>query len=167
MSNTNRNFIIAYILLVALPIVGLLGVLKTGRGLTAPISVDGLWQLQADPARIASLPCGKTLGRNPETALAISQSGKNFTLSLVNGPKSIASGTLDGTTLKASVVPAAPWSDEIGCGANHELSVVATVNLTAEPRSLDGTLSVSDCPTCAPVEFRAVRLAPPAKKGLH
>jgi hypothetical protein len=167
MSNTNRNFIIAYVLLVALPIVGLLGVLKTGHTLTAPISVDGLWQLQADPARLASLPCGKTLGQNPETALAISQSGKNFTLSLANGPKSIASGMLDGTTLKASVVPTAPWSEEAGCGASHELSLVATVNVKAEPRSLDGTLSVSDCPTCAPVEFRAIRLAPAAKKGLR
>jgi hypothetical protein len=167
MSNNNRNFIIAYVLLVALPIVGLLGVLKTGRSLTAPISVDGIWQLQVDSTRVASLPCGKTLGQNPETALAISQSGKNFTLSLANGPKSTASGVLDGTTLKASVVPVAPWSDEAGCGASHELSLVATVNLKSEPRSLDGTLSVNDCPTCNPVAFRAVRLALAAKKGVR
>jgi hypothetical protein len=167
MSNTNRNFIIAYILLVALPIVGLLGVLKTGRSLTAPISVDGLWQLQADPTRLASLPCGKTLGQNPETTLAISQSGKNFTLSLANGPKSSASGVLDGATLKASVVPAAPWSKETGCGVGRELSLVATIDPKTDPRSLAGILTVSDCPSCGSVAFHAVHIALPAKKGLH
>lgn len=167
MSHANRNFIIAYILLVALPIVGLVGVLKTGRGLTAPISVDGLWQLLADPVRMASLPCGKSLGQSPETALAISQSGKNFTLSLTNGPTSTASGTLEGTRLTASIMPSAVWSEETGCGVGRQLSLVATVDLKTEPRSLAGMLSVNDCPSCATVEFRAVRLAPPAKKGSH
>ena len=167
MSHNNRTFIIAYILLVALPIVGLVGVLKSGRTLTAPVSVDGVWQLQADPTRLASLPCGKTLGLNPETALAISQSGRNFTLSLANGPKSIASGVLDGTTLKASLMPVVPWSEETGCGANRELTLVATVDPKTDPRSLSGMLSVNNCPSCGSVQFRAVRLALPAKKGLR
>jgi hypothetical protein len=167
MSHSNRNFIIAYVLLVALPIVGLVGVLKSGRSLTAPISVDGVWQIQADPTRLASLPCGKSLGENPETTLAISQSGRNFTLTIANGPKSTASGVLDGTTLKASVTPAAAWSQEAGCGVGRSVDLVATVNPKSEPRSLSGVLSVNDCPSCGSVEFRAVRLAPPAKKGLR
>jgi hypothetical protein len=167
MSNTNRNFIIAYVLLVGLPIIGLLGVLKRGQALTAPISVDGMWQLQADPVRLAALPCGKTLAFTPDMALAISQSGRNFTLSLANGPKSTASGTLDGTVLKASVVPSAAWSDEAGCGNGRELSLVATVDPKADPRSLTGTVSAKDCPSCASVEFHAVRLSPAARKGSH
>lgn len=167
MSHSNRNFIIAYVLLVALPIVGLVGVLKSGRSLIAPISVEGVWQLQVDPARLASLPCGKSLGENPETALAISQSGKNFTLTIVNGPKSTASGVLDGTRLKASVMPATPWSEETGCGAGRNLNLIATINPKSDPRSLSGILSVNDCPSCDSVEFRAVRLALPAKKGLR
>jgi hypothetical protein len=167
MSRANRNFIIAYILLVGLPIVGLVGVLKTGRSLRAPISVDGVWQVQADPVQVAALPCGKTLAYTPETALAISQSGKNFTLTLINGPKSTGSGVLDGTALKASVVSSAGWSDEGACGNGRELSLVATVNPKADPRSLSGMLSVNNCPSCASVEFHAVRLPPPSKKGLH
>jgi hypothetical protein len=167
MSNTNRNFIIAYILLVGLPILGLVGVLKRGRSLTAPISVDGVWQVQADPVQVAALPCGKTLAYTPDTALAISQSGRNFTLTLVNGPKSSGSGVLDGTALKASVVPSAAWSEEAGCGNGRELSLVATVDPKSDPRSLAGMLSVSNCPSCAPVKFHAVRLATPAKKGSH
>jgi len=167
MSHANRNFIIAYVLLVALPIVGLVAVLKSGRALTAPISVDGVWHLQADPVRLASLPCGKTLGENPETALAISQSGRNFTLNLANGPKSTASGVLDGTALRASLVPAATSSEETGCGAGRQLNLVATVDPKSDPRSLSGVLSVNDCPSCGSVEFHAVRLALPAKKGSH
>jgi hypothetical protein len=167
MSNANRNFIIAYILLVALPIVGLAGVLKSGRTLTAPISVDGTWRLQADPVLLAALPCGKTLGENPETALAISQSGRNFTVSLASGPKSTASGIVDGATIKASFAPAAEWSAAKGCGTGRELSLVATVDTKSDPRSLSGVLSVNDCASCGPVAFRAVRLAPAAKKGLH
>jgi len=167
MSHINRNFIIAYALLVALPVVGLIGVLKSGRTLTAPISVDGLWQLRADPIQLASLPCGRLLTNNPDTALAISQSGKNFTLSVSNGPKSTASGAIEGTTLKASLIPSSTSSAEAGCGDNRGLSLVATVDPKADPRTLVGVLSVNDCPSCASVAFHAVRQAPPTKKGSH
>ena len=167
MSRTSRNFIIAYALLVGLPILGLVGILKSGRALAAPISVDGVWKLQTDPLRLAALPCGKTLASSPDAALAISQSGRNFTLNLKDGPKSAASGALDGTSLKASLVPSAPWSEEAGCGSGREISLVATVDPKTNPRSLEGTLSVSTCLSCTPVEFRAVRVATPVKKGSH
>ncbi len=167
MSHTNRNFIVAYVLLVGLPIAGLMGVLKSGRALTAPISVDGVWRIQADPTLLSSLPCGKALAQNSETAVSISQSGRNFTLSFSDGPKSTASGVLDGTTLKASLVPAAPWSEETGCGTGRILDLVATVDPKLDPRSLSGMLSVNDCPSCGSVRFRAERLALPAKKGLR
>jgi hypothetical protein len=164
MSNTNRNFIISYILLVGLPILGLVGILKSGRGITAPIFVDGTWKLQADPTRLAALPCGKSLATS-DLALAISQSGENFTLNLVSGPKSVAAGVLEGATLKASVVPSAAWSSEADCGRGHELALLATVDAKANPRSLTGTISLNDCPTCSPVEFRAFRQAPAMKGG--
>ena len=167
MSRTNTNFIIAYALLVGLPILGLVGILKSGRVLAAPISVDGVWKLQTDPVHLAALPCGKTLASSPDAALTISQSGRNFTLSLKDEPKSAASGVLDGTSLKASLVPSAPWSEEAGCGSDREISLVATVDPKANPRSLEGTLSVKQCLSCAPVDFRAVRVATPAKKGSH
>jgi hypothetical protein len=166
-SHTNRNFILAYILLVGLPIVGLLGVLRSGRKLTPPISVDGLWHLQADPDRLASLPCGNALASSPDTALAISQSGKNFTLTLANGPKSTSSGELDGTALKASIAPSPEWSAQAGCGSDRELALVATVDPKSEPRSLSGTLSVNNCSSCGAVEIRAVKQTPPAKRVGH
>jgi hypothetical protein len=157
--HTNRNFIIAYIVLVGLPILGLVGILKTGRSVAAPLSVDGTWTLHADPARLTALPCGKALATSD---LAISQSGGTFTLGLTNEPKSRASGVLSGAILKASVLPS---SDDADCGQGRELTLIATVDPKASPRSLTGTISLNDCGTCQPVEFRAFRRAPAAKGG--
>jgi|SRR5579872_1679591 len=166
-SHPNRNFILAYILLVALPIVGLLAILKSGRKLSAPVSVDGLWHLQVDPASLASLPCGKTLAENPEAALAISQSGKNFTLTLANGPKSISSGIVEGTTVSASIAPSPEWSAQAGCGTDQGLTLVATVDAKVYPRTLAGQISANHCTSCSVIEFHAVRQNPPVRTGLH
>ncbi len=165
MSHTNRNFIIAYIILVGLPIVGLAGALKSGRTLTAPLSVDGLWTLQVDPVQLASLPCAKSLAPVQDTTLAISQSGKNFTVSLASWPKSIGSGRIEGTKLTASLVPPDLWTSQAGCGSVRELSIVAAIDGSADSRSVLGTLSVNDCPSCAPLRFHGSRQAPPAKGG--
>jgi hypothetical protein len=166
-THPNRNFLVAYILLVALPIVGLLAVLKSGRKLSAPVSLDGLWHLQIDSASLASLPCGKTLAENPETALAISQSGKNFTLTLANGPKSTSSGVIEGTTVNASIAPSPEWSAQAGCGTDQGLTLVATIDAKANPRTLSGEISANHCLSCSAIEFHAVRQNPPVRRGLH
>lgn len=164
--HNNRNFLLAYILLVGLPLAGLVGVIKSGHKLTAPVSVDGTWNLQVDAERLASLPCGKALADAPETTLAISQSGKNFTLSLANGPKSTASGVIEGTAVKASITPAPDWSAQTGCGG-QELTLVATVDTNAAQRTLAGEISASHCASCSPIEFHATRQNPPVRRGLH
>jgi hypothetical protein len=165
MSRTNRNFLIAYAVLVVLPIAGLFGVLKQGRSLVAPISVDGVWRLDADLSQIAALPCGSSLASTQYAAVTISQSGKNFTLSLNNGPKATASGVVDGTTLKASVQPPAAWASQTGCGSDHVLTLVATVDPKSEPRTLAGLLTVNECSSCTPVELRGVREIQSEKKS--
>ena len=162
MLRNNRNFIIAYALLVGLPILGLFGVLKSGRSLAAPISLDGTWTVQADTNSLATLPCGKSLAAS-DLGMTISQSGGSFTLSLGNGTKSTTPGTLVGTSLKASVVP--PLSDGAAC-RGRELSLLATVDPKSNPRSLSGTISVNDCDACKPVAFRALRQPPATKGGL-
>ncbi|SRR6266849_2318959 len=165
MSHTNRNFIIAYIVLVGLPIVGLAGALKSGRTLTAPISVDGVWTVQADPVQFAGLTCAHSFVPTQDTALTISQSGKNFTLSFGNWPKSIGAGRIEGTKLTASLVPPDSWISQAGCGSGRELSIAAIVDGNRGSRSLLGTLSVNGCPACATVRFHGLRQMPPAKGG--
>lgn len=167
MSKTNRNFIIAYILLVGLPILGLLGVLKSGRHLIAPISVDGVWRFQADPSQLAALPCGQRVSGVFDSAVVISQSGRSLALSLNGGAKSTGSGLLDGRTLKAVAEANSDYMAETGCRKDQVLSLAATVNPNVEPRSLSGILSVQGCPSCAQVAVTAVRqtAAIPKREG--
>jgi hypothetical protein len=157
-SRTNRNFVIAYILLVGLPLAGLVGILKHGRTLTAPLSVDGIWKLQIDSTQLANLPCGKSLAAVEDPTLTISQSGERFTLNIAHAT---AGGAIKGTALTAVLAPTG--AGESGCGSNRQLTLMATVDPKAEPRSLAGMLSVNDCPACSPVAFHAVRQVPVVK----
>ena len=166
MSRTNRNFVFAYAFLVILPLVGLAGILKSGRTLTAPVSIDGLWTLQIDPAQLNALPCGKVLAAMPEKGIAISQSGKSFVLSLPGAPKVSASGTLDGTTLRATLT-STESSSETSCTGAHQLSLLATVERRADASFLQGALSVPNCLTCSSVAFHAEHQTAATPKGGH
>jgi hypothetical protein len=166
MSRTNRNVVLAYAFLVILPLVGLAGILKRGHSLTAPVSIDGLWMLQFDPGQMDSLPCGKILAAIPDKAILISQSGRTFVLSFPSGPKVTASGTLDGTTLRASLTQAES-SSETSCTGERPLSMLATVDRRADGSFLAGAFSVPNCATCTSVEFRAQRQATATPKGSH
>ena len=162
MSKTNRMFVLFYILLVGLPILGLIGVLRKGRSLTPPISVDGSWKVQTDG--MATLPCGKSPAGGSDVTLAISQSGETFTMNVAGAQKQAVFGVLDGTTLKATG-PSSAWPGENSCASGHDFSLVATVDPKANPRALAGTISLSDCSSCAPVQFRAFRQVPAEKVG--
>jgi hypothetical protein len=163
MSRTNRNFVFAYAFLVVLPLVGLAGILKSGRHLAAPVSIDGVWNVRVDSAQLDSLPC-KGLAVISGQTIAISQSGTSFVLSFPGALKVTGSGTLDGTALEASVIQPPESPSEGSCSSGSQLSLLATVR-NAHPRSMAGTLSVANCPTCPSVAFLAERQAPAASKG--
>jgi hypothetical protein len=160
MSHTSRNFVVAYVLLVGLPLLGLAGVLKSGRSLVAPISVDGVWKIEAEASRLDSQSalqsCDKTVSSFAAGSVAISQSGKSLVLSFSNGSKTVASGVLEGKSLTASFVPAQDASRDNRCG-DQLITLAAVIDPRVEPRSLNGVLSVNGCPSCVPLKFRAVR----------
>jgi hypothetical protein len=163
MSGTNRNFVLAYIFLVILPLVGLAGVLKAGRTVTAPLSIDGLWTLRVDTAQVDSLPCARVLAAVPDKTMAITQSGRTFVLTFPSGIKLTGSGDLGGTTLRASLM--SPKESPDGCLGGSQMSLLASVDRRVEPNLLTGTLSAANCQSCAPVGFRAERQVPAASKG--
>jgi hypothetical protein len=166
MSGSNRNFVLAYAFLVVLPLVGLAGILKAGRGMTAPVSIDGLWTMRVDSSQIDSLPCGKVLAAVPNKTIAIAQSGRSLVLSFPNGPKLTASGTLDGANLRVSLMWPAESSDS-SCMGGRQLSLLASVDRKVDSNLLTGTLSVPNCQSCASVGFHAERQAPATSKGGH
>jgi len=162
MPHTSRNFVVAYILLVGLPLLGLAGVLRSGRSLTAPISVDGVWKVDVGTSRLGVQHCAKSA--STFSSLVISQSGKSLVLTFNDAGKTVASGSLDGTSLKASVVPERDSSDP---GCDQALTLAATIDPKTEPRSLRGAMSLTSCPSCAPVEFRASRQPRGTNGGTH
>jgi hypothetical protein len=164
MAGYNRNFVLAYAVLVVLPLVGLAGILRAGRSLTAPVSIDGLWALRLDPAQIDSLPCGKVLAAVPNQTIAIAQSGKSFVLSFPSGPKLTALGTLDGANLRVSLMWPTESSDS-SCRGGSPLSLLASVDRKVDSNLLTGTLSLPNCQSCGSVGFRAERQAPATPKG--
>lgn len=161
MSHSNRNFAVAYVFLVALPITGLAGILRSGRNLKAPTSVDGVWRVQAVAVKKSLSSC-VSLDLDPDTPVTISQSGKNFA---INSGKIAGTGLIDRTTLRASLGPTDTLHPVPNCDGDGSVLLTATVDAKASPRVLSGALSVAGCPSCEPVEFHAVRQASTQKKG--
>jgi hypothetical protein len=166
-SPANRTFVIAYILLVGLPLLALVGVLRSGRGLVAPISVDGVWKLGTDQPSPPAGKCGKSLASIQDSLVTISQSGKQLSLTLNNGSPVIGSGVIEGTTLNATVPFSSAPMNEPGCGSNTVLTLSATVNPKAEARSMQGTISVNDCASCSTVNYLASRQTRSGRSETH
>ncbi len=163
-SHTNRNFLLAYIFLVALPVLGLVGILRSGRRLSAPSSVDGTWKIEAAANRVPAPTCSSFLSVVANSPLSISQSGKQLVVVLDGGSKS-ADGVLEGKTINASFA-AADNSAQPDCNA-QPWTLTATLDPQTEPRTLSGKFSVAGCASCVPLEFRAVKQARTASGGAH
>lgn len=166
MSGTNRNFVLAYAFLVVLPLVGLAGILKSGRGLAAPPAIDGLWSLQPDSTQQNSSSCDGVLAAIPGRTISISQSGKSLVLSVPGNPKITASGTVDETAVRALLI-SAESSTENGCAGPHRFAMLASIDRQAGATFLTGTLAAADCPSCASVAFRAERQPSAPVNGGH
>lgn len=157
MIRANRNFAVAYLLLVIVPIMGLVGILGSGSKLVAPAAISGSWKMQVNAPVPATLPCAKSIAIMRDVDFTISQSGKYFTLSFANSVVPSTSGSIEGTTIKVSILPSAEGVKEAGCSGGHTFSVIATLDSKANPNSMAGLLSLNDCAVCSPAEFRAVR----------
>jgi hypothetical protein len=153
----NRNFVIAYVLLVGLPLLGLAGVLRSGRSLNAPFSVDGSWKIDAGAAHLSAAPCGDFLSSVSNSPVSISQSGTSLVIAL--GGKT-TTGTLTGKTIKAQFA-GANSPNATDC-SDRALALTATLDPLTEPRTMSGRLSVEGCASCAPVDFRGIRQVRPA-----
>jgi hypothetical protein len=154
MSSTGRNFGFAYALLVILPLIGLAGVLRNGRGLSAPAAIDGIWSFHLDTAQSGSSSCGNLLAALSEKTISISQSGTTFVLSASGDPKITGSGTLAGSKFKAAFASTEP---AVGACRGHQSVLIAELDKEQRLDKLAGTLSTTDCPSCSPVAFHAER----------
>jgi hypothetical protein len=128
----------AYLLLVGVPVMGLLGILEAGRSIPAPLAIGGEWTLEFDPA--AHCANGPAALRQP--AWNITQSGTEALITLNDGHATTLEATVDGASLSAKS-PAA--------------GIAASIAGKPGARTLTGQMNFDGC---APVAFRAVRQAP-------
>lgn len=150
MSSTNRRFIVAYILLVGAPLAALVGVLKVGRNLSAPVSIDGVWKVQVDTTNSAPDPCGQAASSLLDSPIVVSQSGRSLEITFKGASNAAVPGELDGTAIKTSLRTSECTNDQF-------VNLVAFVDPKSVPRTLTGSLAVANCASCSPLQFHAVR----------
>ncbi len=149
--------IFLYAFLVGVPILGLLGILRLGEGLTPPVSVGGAWSVEVSSQTVVDdSACGNSLIHSDQPVLSISQSGPRLLLTFNNAEKTTLAGEIHDVTITAGVGPesaptAAKASDD-DVGAIH---LEASLDRQTEPDRLLGALTLTECHTTAP--FTAVR----------
>lgn len=138
-----NNLVAAYLLLVGVPVLGLLGILEAGRAIAAPLSIGGEWAIESDPTANCANPPG-SLQR--QLAWSISQSGTAALITLHDGYGTTLEATIDGSTLTAK----SPGG-----------TIAATITGKLGKRTMEGKISLVGC---VPAAFRAVRQVP-GKRG--
>jgi hypothetical protein len=154
-----------YVLFVGVPLIALVGILRAGKHLTAPVAVHGNWNVQADFRPWQSVPCGALLINSQPLLLRIDQSGSNLTLTLNDPARTALPATIDGyslsTTFSAGRGGTAPAPrPDAGCLGSQSLRIQAAVNQHGKQRSLAGTFSLEGCASCPPIAFSATRQMP-------
>jgi hypothetical protein len=146
---THVKHLIQYLALVGAPALGLLGVLRLGRDLTAPMAVHGTYPLAATGGSAG--PCLRQLVS--DSTLAIAQSGERIEVRLARG--AVLHGVLDGTRITArGTLPAGGE-----CPADEPVRFeAATIRAGREVR-LEAQLR-AECAACGSLALRAVQTAP-------
>lgn len=160
----SKNFALTYVFLVILPILGVVGILRSGQNLEAPTSVNGVWTIQAAATKVAMPSCMSALGLDVDAPITISQSGKKFA---INTGKIRGTGLIEGTTLQASLMPVGTLLPTLNCGSDRPVLFTATVEIRASSRALSGVILLAGCPSCGSVKFHAIKQASMQKKDVQ
>ena len=125
--------LLQYLVLVGIPVLGVLGILELGQGLTAPRAVSGIWQIT--PKASTSLACPTPAEVMKKPTLVVEQSGPRLVFEVGN---LTIHGLIEGRTVQAE-------SERMNMAAQLEASGV-----------LRGTLSFPSCPATPSIVFSAL-----------
>jgi hypothetical protein len=148
--------VIVYLLFVGVPLAGLLGVLRVGQGLEAPLAVHGAWAVQPKPA--IGRVCTRYLLSDSDSSLSISQSGHELTAALGPAGDVALRGALTGNAfaLEGVVQPGAT-PRHVACTVGDTVRLEGRVSTAGQLRQLEGGLWFSACSDCVHIEFTAAR----------
>jgi hypothetical protein len=146
----------SYLLFVGVPLMGLLGVLRWGQGLEAPLAVHGAWAVQPMPA--TGRVCTRYLLSDADSTLTISQSGRELTAALGPGHEVALRGSLTGdeVALEGVIQPGAT-PRFVACTVGDTVRLVGRVSTAGQFRELEAGIWFSECADCGPIEFTAAR----------
>lgn len=147
-----RRFAIGYVLLVGLPLLGLLGGLRLGRNIAAPIPVDGVWNVTA--AMRGTDECMQRLQH--DLTLIIAQSGKYLLISTSFDPSNRVDGELIGEQLMAASLHLNFDNNDNRKCRNSTFSLSAKLN-ASRPLAMTGELTADGCSMCRPLRFTAAK----------
>jgi hypothetical protein len=163
---SRKKLIVAYLFLVGAPLLGLLGILRTGQRLAAPASVGGSWNLNADLTLLTDAACRQLLSTVNTPFFTIAQSGPRLAFTLNNPQQTILPGTIRQNAVSMGVETFGGAADPApNCARPQAIRLQGVLSQQGQQRALAGTLTIAGCSGCAPVPFRAVRLTPPVKDG--
>ena len=138
-----NNLTSGYVLFVGIPLLILIGVLRAGAGLSAPLAVSGDWTIEP-----TANTCAGPLAEAGPSTLSIYQTGADLIVAFNDPGKTTLAGKLEGGQISAVS------SATAACAPIH---LEAAILGKPGRRSLQGRLLFDGCAACAPVPFRAVK----------
>jgi hypothetical protein len=145
---------IAYACLVGMPLVSLVGLLRAGQHLVAPVSIGGTWNVAADFSTLPATPCTTLLVSATQPFLTLAQSGGSVVATVNNVERTTLPGSLHDMTLTIGDTSGVANNTATNCA--DAIYLDATVDTRDVPRVIAGTVGIR-CPGCGAVPFRAVR----------
>jgi len=146
---SKNNLTLGYVLLVGVPLLVLLSTLHAGADLTAPPALSGEWMIESTAGN-----CTGPLAGAGRTPMSIYQTGPDLLVTFNDPRKTTLAGTVENGHVAAV-------SNTTNCGAAFRLEAAAAGK--PPQRSLLGRLLPDGCGKCAPVSFRANKVATPGR----
>jgi hypothetical protein len=152
------KIILLYVTLVGILLLGLLGILRVGEKLNAPLNVSGEYEINSEFVNIIDKSCTPLIFHKEEPQLTVEQSGIYLTAKFNDVNKTEMSGKLENNKMIFSQVIQAKKDAAKVCGSEikAELSVNIIQSDTAEDE-IAGTWNIPDCGTSAKIKFSAVK----------
>ena len=145
--------VIAYLLFVGAPLVGLFYVFQAGGRLSAPRAVHGSYATTVG----SSGGCAASVLRSGDSSISVIQSGRRVTITLGAARELSLDGLSSDTSIAAEgIVREGVTPAEWRCQPGDTLRLIAAVDPGEQLLTLHGTLG-GGCDSCAPVVFTASR----------
>jgi hypothetical protein len=139
---------VIYLALVTPPFLGLIGIIELGKGLAAPRSIGGEWQLDDASQKEAAAPC-HDLVFDKQPTLKVSQSGLRAELVFADKAKTVMNVQIDEQRITGS------GHAHAAGGCDEPLSLDARLENSGDKVAIVGTLERRGCSSCPALHLRA------------